>query len=268
MIGSNTMELLQNKLSMKPLLPKKIFEITYRLAVVFIMTFFITSCSLQKKYKNFKGTFLTEIEQLERLDDIGNKKDYLLFVGSSSIRLWERIEHDMAPYTVVKRGYGGAHYYDLIHYISRLVEGHSNAKAIILFVANDITGKQSWDTLHRDLAPAQVKRLFKAVSKEIHDTLNKNIPIFVIETTPTPARWAVWGHTSKANNLIKRYTEKTPYLNYISTRDFFINKDGIVNPNLFLKDNLHLNYTGYKLWSEIIKHELHTNPLTRGLYHE
>lgn len=268
MIGSNTMELLQSRLSMKPLVPKKILEITYRLAVVFMFAVFITSCSLQKKYKNFKGTFLTEIEQLERLDDIGNKKDYVLFIGSSSIRLWDRIEDDMAPYTVVKRGYGGAHYYDLIHYISRLVAGHNNAKAIILFVANDITGKQSWDTLHRDLAPAQVKRLFKAVSKDIHKTLNKNIPIFVIETTPTPARWAVWEHTSKANNLIKRYTEKTPHLNYISTRDFFINKDGIVNANLFLKDSLHLNYSGYKLWSGIIKHELYNNSLTRKLSYE
>lgn len=268
MIGSNTMELLQSRLSMKPLAPKKILEITYRLAVVFMFAVFITSCSLQKKYKNFKGTFLTEIEQLERLDDIGNKKDYVLFIGSSSIRLWDRIEDDMAPYTVVKRGYGGAHYYDLIHYISRLVAGHNNAKAIILFVANDITGKQSWDTLHRDLAPAQVKRLFKAVSKDIHKTLNKNIPIFVIETTPTPARWAVWEHTSKANNLIKRYTEKTPHLNYISTRNFFINKDGIVNANLFLKDSLHLNYSGYKLWSEIIKHELYNNSLTRKLSYE
>ena len=205
---------------MKPLVPKKL-ENTYHLAVVFMLAVFITSCSLQKKYKNFKGTFLTEIEQLERLDDIGNKKDYVLFIGSSSIRLWDRIEDDMVPYTVVKRGYGGAHYYDLIHYISRLVEGHNNAKAIILFVANDITGKQSWDTLHRDLAPAQVKRLFKAVSKDIHKTLNKNIPIFVIETTPTPARWAVWDHTSKANNLIKRYTEKKkPLKLYINPRFF------------------------------------------------
>ena len=44
----------------------------------------------------------------------------------------------MIPYITIKRGYGGAHYYDLIHFINRLVKNHK--KAILIFVANDITG--------------------------------------------------------------------------------------------------------------------------------
>ncbi len=236
-------------------------EFIFKGVAIYFLLVGISGCSLQKKYEDFEGTFLSEIEQLEQLNDVGNKTDYLLFVGSSSIRLWDDIEQDMAPYTVVKRGYGGAHYYDLIHYVSRLVQGHGKAQGVVIFVANDITGEQSWDTLHRDLKPVQIKRLFKAVTKKIHKTLNKELPIFVIETTPTPNRWAVWEQTSKANDLIKQYTKRHPDLFYISTRDFFINKLGIANPKLFLKDSLHLNSSGYKLWSEIIKKELNNNPL-------
>lgn len=230
--------------------------------LLILLLFSLTvGCSLEQKYSAFKNTFEQDIQALEQLRDFEEKEDYLLFIGSSSIRLWENIEQDMAPYTVVKRGYGGAHYYDLIHYVDRLIKNKSAAKAVIIFVANDITGEQSWDTLHHDLKPIEIKRLFKVITKKIQKSLSKNLPVFVIETTPTPKRWAVWKQTSKANDLIERYTEKHPHLFYISTRSFFITKNGIANSKLFLKDSLHLNTTGYKIWSKIIKNELKNSAL-------
>ena len=149
-------------------------------------------CSLQQKYSAFKYTFEQDIQALERLRDFEEKEDYLLFLGSSSIRRWNTIEADMAPYVVVKRGYGGAHYYDLIHYVDRLIKDILAAKAVIIFVANDITGPNDWDKIHQDLTPREIKKLFKAVAKKIHKQLGDETPIFVIETTPTPIRWHVW----------------------------------------------------------------------------
>ena len=61
-------------------------------------------------------------------------KDYLLFIGSSSIRRWVSLAEDMAPYSSINRGYGGAHYYDLIHYIDRLIEGKKNRQRPLLFL--------------------------------------------------------------------------------------------------------------------------------------
>ena len=37
-----------------------------------------------------------------------------MFIGSSSIRLWDKLEDVMDPLKIIKRGYGGAHYRDLI----------------------------------------------------------------------------------------------------------------------------------------------------------
>ena len=48
-------------------------------------------------------------------------EDAILFVGSSSIRLWETIGDDMAPYSAIRRGYGGAKFSDL--------EGSTNRSA-------------------------------------------------------------------------------------------------------------------------------------------
>ena len=216
----------------------------------------IVGCSLEQKYSAFKNTFEQDIQALEQLRDYEEKEDYLLFIGSSSIRRWNSIEADMAPYVVVKRGYGGARYYDLIHHVDRLVKNKSAAKAVIIFVANDISGPNDWDKIHQDLTPREVKTLFKAVAKKIHKQLGDETPIFVIETTPTPSRWHVWNQISTANDLIQEYTKKQANLNFISTRNEFYNKRGVPEGKYFVKDSLHLSEAGYDLWEEIIKDAL------------
>ena len=177
-------------------------------------------------------------------------------MGSSSIRRWDTIEEDMAPYTVIKRGYGGAHYYDLIHFVDRLIEGKNKTSAVFLFVANDITGYSSWDKLHKDLTPNEIKKLFKVITSKIHKKLSPNIPIYVIETTPTPSRWKVWDKITQANDLIKKYTEQKPNLHFISTRKYFINRRGRPEGKYFVSDSLHLSSAGYDLWEKIIKNKL------------
>ena len=120
-----------------------------------ILVFFVLvvcSCSPIKKYKNTASVFEKEILNLEKLDSIKQAtKEDLLFIGSSSVRLWNEIERDMTPYISIKRGYGGAHYYDLIHFIERLVINHL-PKAILIFVANDITGSEDVFKSRTDLS--------------------------------------------------------------------------------------------------------------------
>jgi len=216
---------------------------------------FIISCSPLKKYENTGYVFEKEILNLEQLDfkKIADKND-LLFIGSSSIRLWNDIENDMQSYSSVKRGYGGAHYYDLIHFTERLITNHS-PKAILIFVANDITGSNDVFKTNNDLSPKEVKRLFKYCYKSIRK-IHKQVPVFVIETTPTPSRSGVWDKISEANDLINSYCESKLNLHFITTRGKFIDDNGLPIKSFFISDELHLNKEGYKLWSEIIKEKL------------
>ena len=213
------------------------------------------SCSPFSKYSQSNRQFEEEVSILERLDieEKAAEKD-ILFIGSSSIRLWDNINEDMYPYSSVKRGYGGAHFYDLIHFSERLVKNHT-PKAIIIFVANDITGSNGLTNLVGDLSPNEVKRLFKLNYKLIR-SIHKFIPIFLIETTPTLKRWKVWSEILKSNKKLESFCKKEPNLYYIGTRDKFIGVDGLPIKSLFLNDELHLNTDGYKLWSDIIKTKL------------
>lgn len=71
-------------------------------------TVLFISCSPLKKYDaKDRAWALPEIEAFEKLDA---SKDYpddaILFIGSSSIRLWKTLEEDMEPFNVIQRGYG------------------------------------------------------------------------------------------------------------------------------------------------------------------
>ena len=97
--------------------------------------------------------------------------------GSSSIRLWETLQEDMAPYPVIQRGYGGARLSDFAVYAERILHPHENS-GIVLFIANDIAGTEN------DKTPREVLGLFKNVVK----TIRKKFPdtaVFWIGITPT-----------------------------------------------------------------------------------
>ena len=219
---------------------------------IFLFVFIIFSCSPLKKYEETSLKWEKDIKKLESLDKNENYNDNkILFIGSSSIRRWNSIKQDLAPYEPIKRAYGGARYSDLIHFTERLVSPHK-VKAICIFVANDIKGEKN------DLSPKEVLNLVKFIVKKIRKS-HKNKPIFFIETTPTSKRWKVWDKISKANDLIKDFSSLNKNIFYINTRSFYIKSNGMPDDNFFVKDKLHLNNKGYKLWAKIIKENFDKN---------
>ena len=216
--------------------------------IIFI-SLLVFSCSPLKKYESTQEKWENSVKKLENLDKKEKYSDQaILFIGSSSIRLWNSIEMDLSPYESIKRAYGGARYSDLIHFSERLISPH-NIRAIGIFVANDITGGA------KDLTPKEVLNLAKFIVKKIRKS-HKNTPIFFIETTPTSKRWKVWDKISLANDLIKDFTSNQRNLFYINTRSFYIKSNGLPNDELFVRDKLHLNNNGYKLWGKIIRENL------------
>ena len=91
----------------------------------------------------------TEVRQLEARDAAEpSPADAILFVGSSSIRLWDTIATDMAPYRVIQRGVGGSTYSDIAVFARRLLLPH-RYRALVqhgsctAYVSTTIPGKCS-----------------------------------------------------------------------------------------------------------------------------
>ena len=189
------------------------------------------------------------IQALEALDKKeSHPDDAILFVGSSSIRLWKTIEEDMAPYPAIRRGYGGAKFSDLRVYAKRLTHPHK-CRAIVIFVANDVSGR---DTDRTPTAVADDVRSVIASIRETHPTT----PILFIAVTPTASRWAAWNKTQAVNAAIAEICSDLPHVHWIATVGAFLGKDGRPQDGYFIGDKLHLNEQGYDVWAKLIKARL------------
>lgn len=190
-----------------------------------------------------------DIRKFEHADSVESyAPDAVLFAGSSSIRLWSTLQEDMMPFQVIQRGYGGAKLDDFNYYARRIIYPHTFS-AIVLFIANDITGNED------DKRPEEVAALFGALLKTIREKY-PDVPVCWISTTPTALRWEVWPEIRQAGELIRNYCEQDAHAYYIAAADAFLNSDGMPRADLFQPDRLHLNERGYALWTGIIKSEL------------
>ena len=171
-----------------------------------------------------------------------------LYVGSSSIRLWKNIEKDMAPYPAIQRGYGGAKFTDLLVYAKRIIYPHE-FRALVVFVANDITGGKE------DKTPRQVLGMFKSLEKIVRKKY-KNQPIYFIAITPNKSRWKVWPQAREANALIQAYCKTKKNLQFIETEAQYLGADGLPIDEYFISDKLHQTQKGYDVWASIIKSKL------------
>lgn len=211
----------------------------------------LLSCSPIAKYRNLPEvlSWESDIQKFEQLDKTEKHPgDAILFAGSSSIRLWTSLEKDMAPYHIIQRGYGGAHLSDFAVYAPRLFDNHK-CRALVLFIANDITGSES------DRTPEEVASLFRSVVKSFRK-INPEAAVFWIEITPTASRWKVWPEIQKANALIKEVCSNEKNMHFITTHNAFLNENGLPKDELFIDDKLHLTEKGYEVWTGIIKKEL------------
>jgi hypothetical protein len=219
--------------------------------IVLLISFILLSCSPIRKYQNLPEvrSWENDIQKFEQLDKSDKyPQDAILFAGSSSIRLWTSLEKDMVPYHVIQRGYGGAKLSDFAVYADRIFDPHQ-CRAIVLFIANDITGSS------QDKTPENVAALFRNVLKTIRKT-HPVTPVFWISITPTVLRWKVWPEIEKANSLIKEICDKKKNTYFIKTDFAFLSENGLPKDELFRDDKLHLTEKGYAVWTEIIKKEL------------
>ncbi len=218
--------------------------------IVLVPCILLSSCSLVKKYPaKDRAWAIPEIEAFEKLDaEINYHDDAILFIGSSSIRLWKTLNKDMEPYKVIQRGYGGANFRDVIYFTERILADHK-LKMVVCFIANDISGSPD------DGTPREVLRLFKYFVNQVR-VKHPEIPIMQISITPTKSRWKYWDKIKKVNDLIQAYCLKTENLFFIDTVKRFLNEEGKPKTEWFVNDQLHLNKVGYAEWSNIIQNAI------------
>ncbi len=165
----------------------------------------------------------------------------VLFVGSSSIRLWPTREA-FPGYKVINRGFGGAEISDVLFYIKETTLKYK-PKVIVFYCGdNDIADKKT---------PQRVLNDFKTFTEIVHKQLPATKIIF-LPIKPSLARWQLWPVMKKANKLIKQLCEKQSFLMYCDTAAPMLGKDGAPQKDLFIEDGLHMNEKGYAVWNKTL----------------
>lgn len=170
----------------------------------------------------------------------------ILLTGSSSIVLWRTVARDLAPYPVIPRGFGGSKSTDVLRYADRYIQKH-DFRAVIYFVANDITGNESYDN-----SPEQVRDYFRDFILKIR-SYHADAPIFIIAITPTNSRWSVWPQIRQSNELIAQLCDEHNGVLFIPTEDLFLGPDGMPKAELFVSDQLHMSEAGYAIWAKRVR---------------
>lgn len=185
-------------------------------------------------------------EQIESFEEWDSKNAVparpVLFMGSSSIRLW-RTRESFPDLPVINRGFGGSHISDVIHFADRIVLPYR--PEVIVFYAgdNDVAGGKS---------PLRVFGDYCRFVALVHAAMPETRFVF-ITIKPSGRRWSLWPDMKKANDLIRSFSQGNERLFFADLATPLLGGDGRPMGRLFLDDRLHLNVQGYAAWTRALR---------------
>ncbi len=173
-------------------------------------------------------------------------KNAILFIGSSSIRMWKTLAKDFPDYRVINRGFGGSEISDSTYFADRIVIPYKPRTIVFYAGGNDINAKKTPETVFND---------FKTFVATVRGKLPAT-KIVYISVAPNPARWTQIEQVRAANKLIRDYVEKETGLSFIDVHPHMLGEDGQPKPDIYLADRLHMNEKGYAIWKQVVGEHL------------
>lgn len=183
-----------------------------------------------------------EIAAMEaKAEKANHAKGRYLFVGSSSIRMWD-LKKSFPELATINHGFGGSELSDSIQFADRIVIPFQ-PKVVFLYAGdNDMGNGKSVEVVTAD---------FQGFAKKVHAALPETQIVF-LPIKPSPKRWALWPEMKKANLAIQVLTGKEKHLHYLDTVTPMLGSDGKPMAELFLSDGLHMTEKGYALWNKVV----------------
>ena len=187
--------------------------------------------------------FANEIKAFEEMDKTSPPpQNAVLFVGSSSIRLWKTLAEDFPGVKTINRGFGGSQIEDSVRYAERIIIPLHPAKIFFYAGGNDINAGKS---------PERVFEDFKSFWTKIHAALPQT-KVYYISIAPNPARWSQVERIKHVNVDIQAFCP-SPLLQFINVFPEMLSSYGKPRPEIFVADQLHMNAAGYAIWTSILK---------------
>lgn len=193
-----------------------------------------------------KSRFEEAIRAFEREDERKPPpRGAILFLGSSSIRLW-KLDRSFPDLDAINRGFGGSEISDSIEHASRIVLPYRPRTIVFYAGDNDIAAGKTPERVAADF-----KRLVDIVHADLPETR-----IVYISIKPSIARWQLVDAMRDANRRIEKLCAADERLLFVDIDRPMLGEDGRPRRELLVDDGLHLSEKGYELWTKKVSEAL------------
>jgi len=221
----------QQQLNLKSI--KKIRTLT-------VLIFFVSLTS----FGQVENVFTKEVKDITaKYDSIwDSSKETIVFTGSSSVRLWRKLQEEFPDHQIINSGFGGSHASDLLYFIDELILSYNPKKVFIYEGDNDLWAKKR---------PADVLDTTADIIRRIK-AKNTSTQVILISAKPSISRWKIRGKYKRLNRKMERFTQDDPNLFYVDVWKPMLNKRKL-KTDIFIEDGLHMNQKGYDIWYAAMK---------------
>ena len=184
--------------------------------------------------------FWDEIKAFHTQDSIQKPQDgMLLFIGSSSFRLWKTAKEDFHNENILNRAFGGATLEDVIRYQQDVVLRYKPKKIFLYCGENDIASSEK---VTPELVFDRFRTLYETMRTQFPDT-----PIIFVSIKPSILRWNMKDRMMATNALISTYLKDKPNAVFVDIWDKMLENSEPMK-DIFKEDKLHMNAKGYAIW--------------------
>lgn len=166
----------------------------------------------------------------------------IVFVGSSTINMWDNVGAAFPKYNILNRGFGGSQTSDALYYVDRIATPYRPPLLVFYEGDNDVAAGVPVDQIFQETT----NFFARAQSK------SPNTHILYVSVKPSPSRVSYMPAMSALNAKVRDFTATNPKLHFVDVYTAMLNNAGQPRAELFLPDNLHMNETGYALWTSIL----------------
>ncbi len=172
-------------------------------------------------------------------------RNAILFVGSSSIRLWD-LPRSFPKLPAINRGFGGSFVSDSVYFAPRIVLPYEPPIIVLYAGDNDLAAGKSPETVRDD---------YLAFVKLVHQRLPATRIVY-LPIKPSIQRWNLIDKIREANKLIAAAAANDRRLAFVDIEPAMLGEDGKPRPELLVADGLHLSAEGYALWAALLSPHL------------
>ena len=217
-----------------------IFKNLQKPSIIAAFTFLLTIASFGQE----ENMFTQEINSITaKYDSIWDaSKETIVFTGSSSVRLWRKLQEEFPDHQIINSGFGGSQASDLLYFVDELILSYNPKKVFIYEGDNDLWAKKR----PSDVLDTTVDIIRRIKAK------NASTQVILISAKPSISRWKIRGKYKRLNRKMERFTQDDPNLFYVDVWKPMLNKRKL-KTDIFIEDGLHMNQKGYDIWYAAMK---------------